>query len=578
MKSTEFLFSSIHYAGHSSKGEKVLSLLSGYYYLGGKRTVIFDGKFVELKAGNSSWKVVALKISSYILWAPLTLPLFVINLCLRAKYFTGMTIKPQPISDSKQDSKQDSKPLFVAATILPQSSLKDLSSSLPASPIIYLPSPSSNVLSLSTDSPLPVISPVTPPNANDQGQKLLLSQPQPIQVGEEIEAKVKEEESIGYIEEPSPEQIEQSQLIQAWLDQHGHNYVAHAVWEGNIEKVIKRGAVIPAEAALKETGFVEYEKGDTQGSRGTLELDELTNKEKNFFTELSEKEESELKELQKNNQLTPAEQMELKGLYKEIAAKIDEDDDQQGMFQFRKSRLETKFIDAELKHFNKLVDVGLSKMDPARQSRYGELSAKALNIYERRRLKTLQRMREGFYVHFHNVGKEVRYARSIGVYLAARGHSEPEKIALSYYLKENNIYPRLTQKFKKWMARGTSKKAITETLLLAQEAHHLGHKLNTEIRTAPNSIRWEYGKCVVLRGNPNNIISEHVKGECILLRPWENEGEYFNLELAEKDTLLIGPKKDLEPYAEQLKQKNVKFAYLESFSKEQAEKFHYEKS
>jgi hypothetical protein len=105
----------------------------------------------------------------------------------------------------------------------------------------------------------------------------------------EIELKASKQET---------EKSEQIVLIGEWLNQHQNDYIAHAIWEGNVEKVIHRGAVLPAEAVLKESNVVEFEKGETYGTRGTLKLVELMDSDKKTFTELSSQDANKLRELE----------------------------------------------------------------------------------------------------------------------------------------------------------------------------------------------------------------------------------------------------------------------------------------
>lgn len=102
MKTIDFLTSSINYARTCTNGEKALSLLSRYFYLGGSRAIIYTGKVVELQKGNISWQKIALKVSSYICLAPFTLPLFIVSLGLRAKYFTHLTLQSTQTTTLKQ--------------------------------------------------------------------------------------------------------------------------------------------------------------------------------------------------------------------------------------------------------------------------------------------------------------------------------------------------------------------------------------------------------------------------------------------------------------------------------------------
>lgn len=56
-------------------------------------------------------------------------------------------------------------------------------------------------------------------------------------------------------------------------------------------------------------------------------------------------------------------------------------------------------------------------------------------------------------------------------------------------------------------------------------------------------------KTIVLRGKPDNIISQLASENFMtLLRPFENKGELFNLDLTQEDTIVIGARSELAPY------------------------------
>lgn len=80
------------------------------------------------------------------------------------------------------------------------------------------------------------------------------------------------------------------------------------------------------------------------------------------------------------------------------------------------------------------------------------------------------------------------------------------------------------------------------------------NKVLPTIRATQNSIAWEYGPVVILKGNPASVISHPVKGgavpnEVSLLYPFENDGKLFSLDLTRSDDLMIlGPQKLLEKH------------------------------
>jgi hypothetical protein len=527
-----FLTSSIIYKKPSSKGEKTLSLLSRYFYLGGKRVTVYDNKEIEQSQERISWKTTTAKVISYIVLTPITVLAYITNLSLRVYYLRGMSLKQQDTSS------QIFTPLILST---PENQP-------------YQPSP----IAKSVEPTEEISQPIT----LEAESKITASEAET-----EIEAEVTQKQIV---------KADQSQLVQAWLEQHEKDFVAHAIWEGNISKVIQRGAVLPSEAVLKEKGEVEYEMGSVCGARGTRALIELTEEDRKVFTELTEEEETTLKELQdKHNSLSPEERMELKELNKLIFEKLDNENKEIyiTLINFIKYREAENIID----NLNETKKLGLRSLSKEQQDRYHELNNKyALKISEKASLKYLERRKLGLLSNYQGTQISQPPLKKIEE-LEKRYNCDRQKIFISYYLKHNNIYPFLTRKFKKLKTKDCNEKII-KSISQAKSVHHIIPKLNAEIRVRHNIIDWQYGKCVVLRGNPEKIISSQLDTilgtEYLLLRPWENEGEYFTLELAEQDTLLIGPEKDLAPYSEKLKQMGVKFAYLESLSPQQAQFFY----
>jgi hypothetical protein len=219
-----------------------------------------------------------------------------------------------------------------------------------------------------------------------------------------------------------------------------------------------------------------------------------------------------------------------------------------------------------LNNLKQLTQEGLKKLSAEDTKKYSELTSKeSLSEDEKKSLKNLRLRSKGFFRNRSEFNSKLDT-------LSPKLFYSSDTIALSYYLKDNNIYPYLTHKYEKYLKLGGSKSEINSELIGERLTHLPDSKLNAEIRAVHNDIDWSYGKCVILRGQPSAIIGDRRSNEVVLLRPWENGGDYFKLELAEPNTLLIGPKSDLEPHIEELKRKRIKFAYLESLTFEQAEK------
>lgn len=451
--------------------------------------------------------------------------------------------------------------------------------------------------------------------ANEQE---ILAQSAPLTVVEEKKEPIVE----SYPVVPESIRMEQLAILQSWLDQYQSDYIAHAVWPGNIGKIIERGAILPAEAVLKELQSVEYEKGSTFGSRGTRQLIDLKDDIREIFEKLTPEEEVELEKLKEKEKtgLAGEEWREFKNLKKEIAKQLDKRDQERLEWaEYSLSKRELEDVSKWKKVMDQLMAKGAAKLSSDQLARYELLSAKNehFTIKERNELKRLKNKKNGFLYQFNRMDtsietrgnglfnrnqelkklrrdlttkerEELKRLKNLQRDLTTTEREELERLkklekdadittpVLSYYLRnEDKIYPYLTHKYEQWLSKGVSKKDADEALTIARDGilNVQSEKLNLDIRATRNGIRWSYGRCVLLRGKAEAIINAQSGSEAMLLAPWQNKGQYFTLPLVEEHTILLGPQKDLEPYAETLNKQGVKFVYLESLTKEQAEFF-----
>lgn len=100
---------SINYTRSASCSEKALSGLSSVFYLGGPKDTIFNANEVRQESCEISWKTIALKVACYVLFLPLTIPLFGIYLALRYHFCSAI-----------KDSSANTKVEQTANAILPQ--------------------------------------------------------------------------------------------------------------------------------------------------------------------------------------------------------------------------------------------------------------------------------------------------------------------------------------------------------------------------------------------------------------------------------------------------------------------------
>ncbi len=578
------LFTPINYTRPKSCAERVLSTLSNYFYLGGTRATVFQGDEVKLGNGKVSWQIIALKVASYVLLLPLTFPLLAINFGLRYQHKFTIIIPTQLGRKSGQE----------LDSIFPSSSNQELIQK----PIADQREPEQishsvatvTAQTVETDKQTTVIFPLS--SNQELIQESIADQREPEQTSHSVATVIAQTVSVmKKMKLDETVQSEQAKLIQVWIEQNGKDYVAHAIWDGNIEKVIREGAVLPGEAVLKKTGNVEYEKGSTYGTRGVRTLINIKEKDKILFKTLSEKEKKQLEELKYKQKagLSPQEKKELKEIENEIMQVLEEEKKERLIETREMLTIRNGNNKALLKRLTELTEEGLKLLPEIKQTRYQFFVEKRKNFSpeNERDLKLLERKKQGLFfiftrevdsIEFHySEGTQERRDEIKSLLKEYIGVQDITNLMLSYFLQEEDqLYRYLTHKYEQWTSKEVSSTEIDQALCVARD-HTFGcwsEKLNCEIRTSKNGICWKYGNCVLLRGGKTQEIIDHRYGsEAILLPPWKNKGEYFSLPLNEEHTILLGPQKDLEPHLEQLKKLQVKFAYLESLTEEQANFF-----
>jgi len=60
-----------------------------------------------------------------------------------------------------------------------------------------------------------------------------------------------------------------------WYQENRRDYIAHAIWKCNIDRVFEAGIIKPAETILRETRVVEYEAGGRFGARSRIDLSQF---------------------------------------------------------------------------------------------------------------------------------------------------------------------------------------------------------------------------------------------------------------------------------------------------------------
>jgi hypothetical protein len=87
--------------------------------------------------------------------------------------------------------------------------------------------------------------------------------------------------------------------------------------------------------------------------------------------------------------------------------------------------------------------------------------------------------------------------------------------------------------------------------LLNSRSNAIRYSVNPScnLDASKNEITWTTDTIQILRGNPESTYCAMQNTSWTpLLHPWENNGEMFSLDLSEVNTIIIGPRAQLEPY------------------------------
>ena len=106
------LLTPVSYVRPRSYTEGVLSTLSHFFYLGGNRVKIFRNDEVRLESQKISWRILTIKVASYVLLFPLTVTLFAIYAGLRYHhYFTVISPSPKHKNEFQKPEQRSASPL-----------------------------------------------------------------------------------------------------------------------------------------------------------------------------------------------------------------------------------------------------------------------------------------------------------------------------------------------------------------------------------------------------------------------------------------------------------------------------------
>lgn len=306
----------------------------------------------------------------------------------------------------------------------------------------------------------------------------------------------------------------QQKAVDEWIDNH-KTYLSHSINVGNMDKVISSQEIRSAEHILRENKSVSY-----RGNRKTLNLPKLTKEQIDKILVLDEENEQLLQKLEEENK-------------KDKKIENPDSDTKQAIYERQRAIKYLKRLKVNGIKYNHPM-LGKGKTQPGE---YFKISIDQSNTKRQKAIAELS--------------KELNCSELV------------IQIAIDEANKENGlgIDDYLTRKHEKWKSKNyPSPEQFLEDLrssVIDSEGQFF-----PGIRTSANSINWRFGSTVVMKGGD---LSEMTGKR----RPWQNNNKFFTLPLAQKDTLLIGPKKELEQYDDILMKKGIRFAYLENLTEKQ---------
>ncbi|CEG58713.1 hypothetical protein [Legionella fallonii] len=346
-----------------------------------------------------------------------------------------------------------------------------------------------------------------------------------------------------------------------WLDKHKVSYIAHAIWGDNVEKVLRSGKILAAEEVLRKYQKVSYEQSSVYGGRALLNIDTITDFIRDNFSPE-----------QLTHGIVKSDNITVEDAVKFNLISVDEG-----------NRLRDKEMD-----YAKFSKKDFAVMS-SKQKKISEIILKNGKNYS-------VIIDEGF--SLYNGGRYVCKIQGIDSYkianslagsslinqLKKRFSTVPNfalQIAIDCARQEsvNKILADAWDYYSSFNIGIIGKKSLDEYLFDLRSNIIQISKLNAEIRAGYNSIYWTYGDVVVLKGNPNNILSissltlnetwDIKKGEVYTLKPYENKGEYLSLELNQEDTIIIGPQNILSQYYDTAVEQGIRMISIESMTAEE---------
>lgn len=343
------------------------------------------------------------------------------------------------------------------------------------------------------------------------------------------------------------------QLISRWIDAHKSSFITHAIWADNIEGAITSGFIEPAESLLRKTGRVSYESG-MHRERSVADISQIISSDEHAHLDLP-------------RDVTLKDSMPISDAWK---------------YRFMDDSQYCEFLS---QHADAKKDVLYTLNDhKAYQIQYNPVGVDTGLLYNTCfQIKGIPVLHSSY----------SDYKSTIKKYSHQFGCTEIlTQIALDH-LAKNPIDTFLAKVWESYqpLILTANYKSLARELNIARQAVIFPSKLNSEIRAEYNSIRWAYGDVVILRGKPEKILSiqnkiQHLSdAECssikmkdaefkqgqevFLLKPYENGGKFFSLDLRQEDTMVIGPESILTRYRKTAEARDIKLFYIEEMSEEQ---------
>ncbi|MFI5343035.1 MAG: hypothetical protein ACHQUC_02315 [Chlamydiales bacterium] len=368
--------------------------------------------------------------------------------------------------------------------------------------------------------------------------------------------------------------------VEQWWEKYRSDFVSHAVWGVNMAKVLEDRKLNAAEQVLRETKSVEYEEGYGFGGRKTRELPQLTPEQIQALNAIFEE---GLKSGFAESTLE-SERMVINGAA--ILEKPSGSFDIITQFALVNVSIVRKFEEKlnETAHFHSttasIVAVAYDMSRPPEK----RVDRMISEIYEKYlgRMKLMPTCSE-FYgaVHeirssiFSEITSEMHQLSSVESGISDLEKADKMKdLSKRLVSTEIEVKERIKQKFGIEKMLGLSKAELIQYCNQLRDATFPITKLNAEIRTYKGKIAWRYGDLVVLRGNTQDIIGlDDCKGETFLLRPWQNNGDFFALQLDDPAVLILAPKRIIEEHQRTGGAKYSNLHAIEDLSPEMLETF-----